>query len=234
MEGRTQEAIKAARDLQALVPWDAAKQEPALEEFTPTLIFTLVRFGKWNDVLALPKPPAELAYTTAIWHYARGIASAATKRFDEAQQEQQALAAMIDSIPKDRIMGGTKVVELLNIAKLVLTGELAARRGQFEPAIESLTAAAQLEDTLRYYEPPLWHLPVRHSLGAVLLQAGRPADAEQVYRTDLIQHPHNGWALFGLKQSLEAQQKAQDVKTTDEAFQRAWARADVQLHASRF
>ena len=234
MEGRSQEAIEAARDLQALVPWNAAKQEPALEEFTPTLVFTLVRFGKWSDVLALPKPPAELAYTTAIWHYARGIASAATKRFDEAQQEQQAVAAMIDSIPKDRIMGGTKVVELVNIAKLVLAGELAARRGQFEPAIETLTAAAQIEDTLRYYEPPLWHVPVRHSLGAVLLQAGRPADAERVYRTDLIQHPHNGWALFGLKQSLQTQQKIQDLNSIDEAFQQAWARADVQLHASQF
>ena len=183
---------------------------------------------------ALPQPPAELSYTTAIRLYARGIALAAMKRFDEAQQEQQALAALAESIPQDRIIGGSKVVELVNIAKLVLAGELAARRGQYEQAIETLNAAAQLEDRLRYYEPPLWHIPVRHSLGAVLLQAGRPADAEQIYRTDLMQHPHNGWALFGLKESLEAQQKMQDLNAIDEAFQRAWSRADVQLHASRF
>jgi tetratricopeptide (TPR) repeat protein len=234
MEGRSQEAIKAAHDLQELAPWDTAKQVPALEEFTSTLPFALVRFGKWDDILALPSPPAELSYTAAIRHYARGIALASMKRFDEAQQEQQALAALADSLPKDRIIGGTKVVDLVDIAKLVLAGEVAARRGQFEPAIERLNEAAQLEDRLRYYEPPLWHVPVRHSLGAVLLQAGRPTEAEQVYRTDLRQHPHNGWALFGLMQSLKAQQKQQDLTATEEAFRLAWARADIQLQASRF
>jgi hypothetical protein len=91
-----------------------------------------------------------------------------------------------------------------------------------------------LEDQLRYYEPPLWHIPVRHSLGAVLLQAGRPAEAEQVYRADLQQHPHNGWALYGLKQSLDAQQKRMEAGVVDQEFRHAWARADVQLPASRF
>ena len=234
MEGRSKEAMKAAHDLRALVPLEAARKEPALEEFTSTLPFALVRFGQWNDVLALPKPPAELTYTTAIWHYARGIAFAATKRFDEAQQEQKALAELAGSIPPERTMGVTRVVDLAGIAELVLAGETAARRGQYEQAIDKLNEAAKLEDALRYYEPPLWHIPVRHSLGAVLLQASRPAEAEAAYRIDLMQHPHNGWALFGLKQSLEAQQKMQDAKTTDQEFQKAWARADVKLTGSRF
>lgn len=234
MEGRSVEAMKTAHDLQHLIPWDMAAKEPALEEFAPTVLFTLVRFGKWDEVFAIPKPPAELSYTTVIWHYARGMAFAATKRSDEARQEQETLAGLAASIPKERIMGGSHVADLAKIAELVLAGETAARQGQYEQAIERLTAAAQLEDTLRYYEPPLWHIPVRHSLGAVLLQAGRPAEAEQVYRTDLRQHPHNGWALFGLTQSLEAQQKAAQVKTAEQEFQRAWARADVQLQASRF
>jgi tetratricopeptide (TPR) repeat protein len=234
MEGRSQEAMKTARDLERLIPWEVAEKVPALEEFAPTTLFTYVRFGKWDEIFTVPKPPADLIYTTIVWHYARGLAFAATKRSDEARQEEKALARLVASIPEDRIMGGSKVRDLAKIAELVVAGELAARQGQFERAIDHLKAAAELEDRLRYYEPPLWHIPVRHSLGAVLLQAGRPADAEQVYRTDLMHHPHNGWSLFGLKESLAAQQKQAQVKAADQEFHQAWARADVQLRASRF
>ncbi len=174
MEGRSKEAMKAAYDLRTLVPLEAARKELALEEFTSSLPFALVRFGKWNDALALPQPPAELTYTTVIWHYARGIAFAATTRFDEAQREQKALTELAGSIPQDRTMGVTRVVDLARIADLVLAGEIAARQGQYEPAIAKLNEATMLEDALRYYEPPLWHIPVRHSLGAVLV-AGRPS-----------------------------------------------------------
>ncbi len=234
MEGRSKEAMKTAHDLEHLVPWDMAAKVPALEDFAPTVLFTLVRFGKWDEALTVPKPPAELAYTNIVWHYARGMAFAATKRQDEAQQELKALTGLVESIPEDRIMGGSRVVDLAKIAEGVLAGEIAARQGRYEQAIETLKAAADVEDRLRYYEPPLWHIPVRHSLGAVLLQAGRPAEAEQVYREDLMHHPHNGWALFGLKQSLEAEQKQAEAKAVGQEFQQAWARADVQLPASRF
>jgi tetratricopeptide (TPR) repeat protein len=226
--------MKTAHDLEHLVPWDMAAKVPALEDFAPTVLFTLVRFGKWDEALTVPKPPAELAYTNIVWHYARGMAFAATKRPDEAQQELKALTGLVESIPEDRIMGGSRVVDLAKIAEGVLAGEIAARQGRYEQAIETLKAAADVEDRLRYYEPPLWHIPVRHSLGAVLLQAGRPAEAEQVYREDLMHHPHNGWALFGLKQSLEAEQKQAEAKAVGQEFQQAWARADVQLPASRF
>ena len=234
MEGRSQEAIKAARDLRDLVPWEAAKQVPALEEFTPSLLFSLVRFGQWEEILTLPKPPAELSYTTAIWHYARGMALAATKRFDEAPQEHKALLDLTGSLPEDRTLGVTRVVDLARIAERVLAGEIAARQGQYDEAVTILNGAVKLEDALRYYEPPLWHIPVRHSLGAVLLQAKRPAEAERVYRLDLSQHPHNGWALFGLKQSLEAQQKTKEAAAVEVDFRKAWGRADITLLASRF
>lgn len=234
MEGRSQEAIKAARNLRELVPWEAAKQVPALEEFTPSLLFSLVRFGQWEEILSLPKPPAELSYTTAIWHYARGMAFAATKRFDEAQQEHRALLDLAGSLPEDRTLGVTPVVDLARIAERVLAGEIAARQGHDDEAVTILNGAAKLEDALRYYEPPLWHIPVRHSLGAVLLQAKRPAEAERVYRLDLTQHPHNGWALFGLKQSLEAQQKTKEAAAVEADFRKAWERADIRLTASRF
>jgi tetratricopeptide (TPR) repeat protein len=234
MEGRSKEAIKAARDLRELVPWEAAKQEPALEEFTPSLLFSLVRFGQWEEILTLPKPPAELSYTTAIWHYARGMAFAATKRFDDAQQENKALLDLAGSLPEDRTLGVTRAVDLAHIAERVLAGENAARQGQYDEAVTILDGAVKLEDALRYYEPPLWHIPVRHSLGAVLLHAKRAAEAERVYRLDLTQHPHNGWALFGLKQSLEAQQKTKEAASVEAEFRKAWGRADITLTASRF
>lgn len=234
MEGRSQEAIKAARDLRDLVPWEAAKEVPALEEFTPSLLFSLVRFGQWEEILTLTKPLAELSYTTAIWHYARGMAYGATKRFDEAQREHKALLDLTGSLPEDRTLGVTRVVDLARIAERVLAGEIAARQGQHDEAVTILNGAAKLEDALRYYEPPLWHIPVRHSLGAVLLEAKRPSEAERVYRLDLTQHPHNGWALFGLKQSLEAQQKTKEAATVEADFRKAWERADIRLTASRY
>lgn len=234
MEGRSREAIQAARDLHRVVSWDEARKDPSMEEFTPTLLFALARFGKWNDVLAVPPPPAELVYTAAIWRYARGLAYAATGRFDEADAERTRLAEMAKSMPKDRTLGGSQVATLMRIADEVLAGEIAARRGDHEQAVSRLTAAIKLEDALRYYEPPLWHYPVRHSLGAVLLEAGRPAEAERIYREDLAQHPENGWALFGLAQSLKKQNKTDEAAAVEERFKKAWARADVTLTSSRF
>ncbi len=234
MEGRSQEALAAARRLAELVPWEAATQEPALEEFTPSLPFALVRFGRWEEALALPRPPKELAYTTAIWHYARGMALAATGRFADADQEHRAVSELAARIPDDRVVGTTRVSDLARIAERMLAGEIAARQGRHDQAIAALTAAAKLEDALRYYEPPLWHIPVRHSLGAVLLEAKRADEAERAYRIDLLQHPHNGWALFGLKQSLAAQKKTKEAETVEKEFRKAWERADLKLTASRF
>jgi tetratricopeptide (TPR) repeat protein len=234
MEGRSKEALEAARKLTGMVPWELAQQEPAMEEFTPTLTFALVRFGQWNELLALPKPPEDLSYTTVIWHYGRGVALGATKRFDEAQREHEALVGAIGRLPEGRMVGVVPVVQLAKIAERVLAGEIAARQGRFDVAIKTLEEATALEDAVRYYEPPLWHIPSRHSLGAVLLLAGRAADAELVYRQDLRQHPRNGWALFGLEQSLKAQKKEAEAAAAHKELQRAWARADITLVASRF
>ncbi len=234
MEGRSREAIQAARDLMTIVPWEKAAAEPAMEEFTPTLLFALTRFGKWREVAEIPQPPRGLLYTTAIWHYARGLSLAALGRFDQAVIEQQRLTELANMLPEDRTVGVASVADLARIAREVLAGEVAARQAKLDEALTHLRTAAAREDRLRYYEPPLWHYPVRHSLGAVLLAAGRPADAEQVYREDLRQHPENGWALFGLKESLRAQGKKEEASSVEQRFLKAWARADVQLTASRF
>lgn len=234
LEGRSREALQAARALHQLASWEHARKAPALEEFTPTLLFAFVRFGQWTDMLAQPKPPQELLYTTAIWHYARGVALAATHRFTEARQEHRSLVESVRRIPEDRTVGVVPAVGLARIAERVLAGEIEARRGNLDSAVAALKEATALEDAVRYYEPPLWHIPVRHSLGSVLLQAGRAAEAETMYREDLRQHPRNGWALFGLEQSLKAQQRDAEAAEIDRQLIQAWTRADISLTDSRF
>jgi tetratricopeptide (TPR) repeat protein len=123
---------------------------------------------------------------------------------------------------------------LLGIGEKMLAGEIQAAKGNFTEAERLLRQAADIEDGLLYSEPPDWPQPARHSLGAVLLEAGRPAEAEAVYREDLVRHRNNGWALFGLMQSLRAQGKTAEAKQVEEQFRKAWEGADVRLSASRF
>jgi tetratricopeptide (TPR) repeat protein len=123
---------------------------------------------------------------------------------------------------------------ILEIASEVLAGELAAKRGDYEKAIAQLHRAVLLEDNLIYNEPPDWHIPVRQSLGAVLLDAGRAAEAEAIYWQDLEQNRENGWSLFGLMQSLRAQGKNIQADVIEKRFNKAWQGADVTLTASRF
>jgi predicted Zn-dependent protease len=120
------------------------------------------------------------------------------------------------------------------MAANVLAAEMAAKAGDMASAERLLRAAIAEQDTHWFTEPPPWYFPVRQSLGAVLLQAGRPADAEVVYREDLRRNPGNGWSLYGLSQSLKAQGKATEAGQTDALFRTAWAQADVTITASRF
>ena len=123
---------------------------------------------------------------------------------------------------------------LLTLAAEMLAGQIAFHGGQFEESIRHLETAVRLEDGLNYMEPPDWGSPVRHWLGAVLLESGRPEQAEVVYYEDLQRNPENGWSLFGLLQSLRAQGKTRTAAPVEERFKRAWARADVELTSSRF
>jgi tetratricopeptide (TPR) repeat protein len=236
MSGQSALAIDAARKLIANVPDEVVMQVPPLEDFRPMPLFALVRFGRWDEVLQEPAPPPQLQYATAIWHWARGLAYLGQGQLDRADAEAAALVAIAGS-PAMRaapLMSHTSAGTLLQIASSVLQGELAGARGQTDQMIADLERAVAIQDRLDYIEPPAWFYPVRQSLGAALLEAGRAADAEAVYRDDLRQYPNNGWSLFGLAQSLRAQGRTAEADAVQQQFQDAWQRADVTLTASRF
>jgi tetratricopeptide (TPR) repeat protein len=188
-------------------------------------------------VLAEPAPPAGRVYQVAMWHYARGMAFARTGRPDEAAHDLAALQlALADPAAAELMLAGDTATaqSLLAIAEAHLRGELAAARGETDAAVAALEDAVAKQDALTYMEPPPFYFPVRQALGAVLLSAGRSAEAAEVYRQDLAEWPKNGWSLYGLTQSLGAQEKTQEAGWAQEGFERAWVRADVEINASRF
>src|SRR6266850_7386142 len=235
MQGRSAETIRAAREFASNAPAEMIKQMPDMETAPVAPIVALVRFGRWDEVLANPAPPREWPYTSGVWHYARGMAFNAKGQTDTAAGELSALEAILQSVPPDRTVAFFfRSKNMLQLAANLLAGEIAAKAGDFPTAERLLRAAVAEQDSHWFTEPPPWYFPVRQSLGAVLLQAGRPGDAEQVYREDLRRNPGNGWSLFGLAQSLRAQGKTAEAAQVDERFVKAWAQADVKLTASRF
>ena len=235
MQGRSAETLRAAREFSENAPVEMIKAMPDMETAPVAPIVALVRFGRWDEVLQHPAPPREFLYTTGVWHYARGLAFNAKGQAAEARRELTELEKVLASVPAERTVAFFfRAKNVLQMAANVLGGEIAAKAGDAASAERLLRAAVAEQDTHWFTEPPPWYFPVRHALGAVLLQAGRGADAEQVYREDLRRNPGNGWALFGLTQSLRAQGKAAEAARAEDSFRKAWASADVTLAASRF
>ena len=228
MVGKSKQAIDAARSLVGKVPADIARQVPPVEPLVPFLHLTLATFGKWDAVLGEPVPPADLRYATGMVQYARGTAFSAKQQWVDAQTSLDTLTYIWKATPAS----DNKTV--LEIAMHALMGEIAARRGKLDDAASHYRVAMKLEDGLTYIEPPLWHYPIRHSLGKTLLQAGKAAEAEAAYREDLKRFPENGWSLFGLAASLRARGANKDAEQIELKLQKAWAGADVTLTASRF
>jgi tetratricopeptide (TPR) repeat protein len=229
MLGQSEDALKAARTIGERISPDVVKQIPSLEYFSPTVLYTLVRFSRWDDILQQPAPAAHLRYTTAIWHYARALAFTAKDRTGSAAVERDSLLAIANQLPADQMLNLNSSKALLEIAKAHLAGEMAARGGQVDEAVARLQAAIQGEDQLVYDEPPAWYMPLRQRLGTILLAAGRPVRAEKIFREDLDRRPENGWSLYGLAQSLRAQNKLKPAEKIEERFERAWKTADVKL-----
>jgi len=229
MMGRSKEAIKTARSIGEKVPVEVVRQVPSFEGYTPTLLYTLIRFSKWDDILKQPAPPRDLRYATGMWYYARALAYTANGKPESAAVARDSLVAIAAAMPADRMVGFNQAKSVLDLAVSHLAGEMAAKNGDTDEAAKQLRKAAAQEDELRYDEPPDWYMPIRQRLGAVLLAAGRPRQAETAFREDLAQRPENGWSLHGLAQSLEAQGRAREAAKVEERFRNAWKTADVEL-----
>jgi tetratricopeptide (TPR) repeat protein len=206
-----------------------------LQHYWVTPLYAFVRFGHWEEALAMPEPEADLPYPRAIWRFAQGVARVRGGELDAAAADLAALEALAGDpgLAKVTIFDLYDTTGLVAIAREHLAGELAFARGEREAAVAKLRRAVEIEDRLRYDEPPPWPLPSRHVLGAMLLEAGKPAEAEAVYRADLEIYPENGWSLRGLSRALASQGRAEEAAAVEARFRKAWARGDFELASSR-
>jgi tetratricopeptide (TPR) repeat protein len=234
MEGRARESIAASRRSAEAVPETLVCNMPGFDFFAAEPLLVLVRFGRWHALLEEPRPPAKYQIQTGLWLQAHGMALASLGRTPEARADLAALTRLVPRVPKDLMANLNPAPHVLEVAVEVLAARIAEKEGQWAEAISRYREAVALEDKLNYAEPADWFYPTRHFLGAALLDARRPVDAEAVYRKDLAKHPSNGWALFGLWQSLAAQNRQAEARAAEAAFRAAWARADIPLTRSAF
>lgn len=233
MEGRANESLAAAREAASTMPMDVVCGMPGMDFFMTEPLLVMVRFGRWDELLEEPEPPAQHAVHRAFWRHARGMALASRDRLDEARADLAELERIRAEIPEDLLTGLNEGRLVLELAAKILEARIAERAG--EDSIPLWEQAVALEDRLSYNEPADWFYPSRHYLGAALLDAGRARDAERVYREDLERNPENGWALFGLTRALRAQRgRARDAAEIEQRFRDAWARADIVLERSAF
>ena len=203
----------------------------AMQNFSLTPLFAAVRFGRWDEVTAMPKPADDVPYMQAMWNYAQAMAAAGQGRLDDAKAFHAALAPAASDPAIEKMMAWDRysLIGGVQVAERFVAAEIARAEKKYDEAIAALNTAVTIEDTLPYDEPPGWNWPARLALGNVLLQAGKPADAEQVFRDELTRNPENGWSLHGLARALKAQGKNEESRAVAERFAKAWANADVDL-----
>jgi tetratricopeptide (TPR) repeat protein len=198
-----------------------------------------VRFSRWGEILAEPEPkwPAHVSsFTLAMRHYARGVAYARTGRPAQAAAEMKALVSMTrdPGLQELTLKGIDDLTALVALAEASLRGEILLAQGRYPAAIEALRQAVELEDALESEEPPPWPVPARQALGSALLLAGRPAEAAQAFSDDLQRHPENGWALYGLAESLRRSGRAAEAGAAETRFRAAWRDADTRQPDPRY
>ena len=234
MQGNYRRAIAAAIDTRQLESEAAIKRGSGQRSVVmPWIVHKM--FGRWDELAAEEHVHEGLPYVDGIWLYAQGSRYVT---LDDLERAQAMLAELRerqrDPAAKNLFSRVNSVATLLNIAALGLDGEIKQARGDLSGAIASFEKAVRLEDGLSHIEPPDWTQPMRHYLGAALLEAGWIVDAEEVYRKDLALNPRNGWSLYGLWHGLDAQGRTVEAQAVRAQFERAWENADVTLTASRF
>jgi tetratricopeptide (TPR) repeat protein len=202
---------------------------PMLEGFLPSVLFVELRFNRWDEVLAVAEPAPDAPVTRVMWRFARGVAFAARGKLAEAERERAQFAALAGRTPGETVFGLNSAASVFRIAEHSLNARIAEAKRDSRTAIGHWRQAVAALDALNYDEPPGWFYPVRESLGAALLLAGKAADAENVFREDLLRNPRNGRSLFGLAESLMKQGKTDEARSATKEFEAAWNHADTKL-----
>ena len=232
MSGQFKEAKNAA----GMVVANATPMIPAmaaLEPFAAKTLYVLLRFSRWDDVMALPPPDRAHLILTALWHFGRGVAQAARGNEDDAVKERDLYAAARKAIAPDYAWGYNQARDMLAITDAVLDAWIARATRHDDAAIEAWRRAVAAEDALNYNEPADWFYPTRESLGAALLRVHRADEAAQVFRDDLERNPGNGRSLFGLWQA-QLSKKDPAAAATEKQYRAAWKHADVSLRIIDF
>jgi len=229
--GNYEDALDACRLTLEDLP-DAIEGDPNAAEWLAMDVHVHLRFGNWQAVLDTPCPREDQPYAVAMWRYARGIAFANTGRLEEARAEAAAFEDEVARIPEDQMVFIVSALDVMKVARAMLAGEIAYKAGDPDLAFEHLRRAVAAEDALRYSEPSPWLMPTRHSLGALLLDQDKVAEAEVLYREDLRKHAGNVWSLHGLSECLEKRGEAAEAQAVHAQFQRAAADATVDVRAS--
>lgn len=231
--GNSETALAAARKTAEKVPISMFDSLPFLQDYFTTPMLSYVRFGKWNEILTIPDPgPSK--HVKLIWHYARGIAFVRKGNVKEAEEELDAIARLTEDPELESLIANytNPSSGIAKVAHRVVAGELEALKGNYDQAIYFLKEGVTFEDALTYSEPAPWHIPVRQTLGAILIKADKAAEAELVYREDLEINKNNGWSLAGLHASLIAQRKEAEAKVVQQQLMQAWAKADITINSS--
>lgn len=228
MQGKSADSIAAAKKAAKTIPKDVVCGMPGMDFFLAEPLLVMVRFGRWDDLLAEPPPDAKYQVLTALYHHAQGMALAAKGRVDAAKERVTAIRKVASALPPELVAGLNNGKALLEVAAKAVEGRIADAEKRPD-AVAIWTETVGLEDKLAYAEPADWFYPTRHYLGAALLDAGKAKEAEAVYRKDLEINPKNGWALFGVWKSLEAQKQGMKAKAAKKDFDEAWKSADITL-----
>lgn len=230
--GRYADADKASSTLAENIHLRAQGMPPEMTDvFVGYRTLVFLRFHRWAEVLDVPEPVKRSAMAEVMWHFSRSVAFAATGKTAAAEREQTDFVTGAAKIPADQPVGFNKAGTVLDLAGTILDARISEAQGDRKAAIQSLKKAAAIQDGMAYDEPPDWYYPVRESLGGALLRDGQPAEAEKVFRESLARNPRNGRSLFGLWQSLKAQNKSADAEWVHSEFMEAWKTADTELRA---
>jgi tetratricopeptide (TPR) repeat protein len=224
MAGDGKTSVAASDKLAGLIPDAVAAKVGLVQPVKAAPYFAYAQFAEWDKILALPDPGQGFPYLQGMWHYARGAALVARGELDGAKTEAAQIAALHQN-GDFRLLQAWQVPaqDILQLARHVLEARIAQADGRLDQAIEEFRVAVQIQDSIPYMEPPYWYYPVRQSLGAALLAAGRNEEAQAVFQRALVDAPNNGWALFGLMQAETAQGDAAGAEATRKLFERAWA-----------